>query len=183
MQYIIPGYLSLMIFLFALSKKADIKNIMIFSCIISYVLMSFIALIRIKWFKKLPNNAVINSGLSIILGIVIACLIAIISQRKWFKNITIKLFHKTFNDDIWRDIFDLENGSNLKVYVKGKDYYIIGHLKNYEEKGNDSWIALNAFTKFDKETNKIYKNEPSYSDRKDIIITLRFADIDHIEIF
>lgn len=172
-----------MILLFALSKKIDVKNIMLFSCIISYALMSFIALIRIKWFKKLPDDAIINSGLSIILGIIISCLIAIISQRKWFRKITIKLFHKTFNNDIWRDVFDLEKGSNLKVYLKEKDYYVIGHLKNYEEKGNDSWIALNSFAKFDKETNKNYKNEPSYLNKKDVIITLKFADIEHIEIF
>lgn len=107
----------------------------------------------------------------------------ILSQRKWFKKITVKLFHKTLNNDIWRDIFDLENGSNLKVYLKDQDYYIIGHLKNHEEKGNDSWIALSAFAKFDKETNKNYKNEQSYLDKKDIIITVRFSDIEHIEIF
>ncbi len=172
-----------MIFLFALSKKIDVKNITLFSCIISYVLMSFIALIRIKWFKKLPNNAVINSGLSIILGIIIACLIAIISQRKWFRKITIKLFHKTFNNDIWRDVFDLENGSNLKVYLKGKDYYIIGHLKNYEEKGDNSWLALSAFAKFDKINNKNYNNEPNHMDNNKVFITIRFTDIEYIEIY
>lgn len=141
------------------------------------------SLIRIEWFNWIPDTAIINSGLSIIIGILSVCVMTILSQRKWFKKITVKLFHKTLNNDIWRDIFDLENGSNLKVYLKDQDYYIIGHLKNHEEKGNDSWIALSAFAKFDKETNKNYKNEPSYLDKKDIIITVRFSDIEHIEIF
>lgn len=124
-----------------------------------------------------------NSGLSIMIGILFVCLMAILSQRKWFRKITVKLFHKTLNNDIWRDVLDLENGSNLKVYLKNQEYYIVGHHKNHEEKGNDSWIALSAFAKFDKETNKNYKNEPNYLDREDIIITLRLADIEHIEIF
>lgn len=146
-------------------------------------MLSVVSLIRIEWSNWIPDTAIINSGLSIIIGILSVCIITILSQRKWFKKITIKLFHKTLNNDIWRDIFDLENGSNLKVYLKDQDYYIIGHLKNHEEKGNDSWIALSAFAKFDKETNKNYKNEPSYLDKKDVIITVRFSDIEHIEIF
>lgn len=183
LQYVIPGYICVVVFTFALSKKIDTKNILVISCVISYALLSIVSLIRIKWFNWIPNTAIINSGLSMIIGILFVCLMAILSQRKWFKKITVKLFHKTLNNDIWRDVLDLENGSNLKVYLKNQDYYIIGHHKSHEEKGNDSWIALSAFAKFDKKTNKNYENEPSYLDRKDIIITLRFADIEHIEIF
>lgn len=173
----------MILFGFALSKKMEAKNMLIASCVISYALLSLVSIIRIKWFGWIPDTAIINSGLSIIIGVLFACLIVILSQRKWFRKITVKLFHKTLNNDIWRDVFDLENGSNLKVYLKDKDYYIIGHHKNHEEKGNDSWIALSAFAKFDKETNQNYKNEPSYLDKKDVIITIRFSDIEHIEIF
>lgn len=183
LQYIIPGYISVVIFEFALSKKIEIKNNLIASCVISYALLSVVSLIRIKWLGWIPNTAIVNSGLSIIIGIVLVSVIVILSQRKWFRKITVKLFHKTLNNDIWRDVLDLEKGSNLKVYLKDKDYYVIGHHKNHEEKGNDSWIALSAFAKFDKETNQNYKNEPIYLDRKDVIITIRFSDIEHIEIF
>lgn len=156
---------------------------MIFSCAISYVLISLVALIRTEFLKYLPNTAIINSGLAVIIGIVFSIFCAILSQRKWFKKLTVKLFHKTLNTDIWRDILDLENGSNLKVYLKDKNYYLIGHLKYLEENGNDSWIALNGFAKYDKNENVNYKNEPSYLDRPDIIITVRLSDVEHIEIF
>lgn len=138
---------------------------------------------RIRLLVWLPDSTIINSGLTIIIGIIVSCFIAILSQRKFFKKITVKLFHKTPNQSIWRDILDLENGSNLKVYLKNLDYYIIGHLKSYEENGDNSWIALSAFAKFDKNTNKNYKSEPSYLDRNDIIITVRLSDVEHIEIF
>jgi len=183
LQYIVPGYLSIKWFEFILSKHTEPKNLLIFSCAASYCFLSLTSLLRIKWFRNIPDTAFINSALSIILGIVIVSIIAIFSQRKWFKRFTVKLFHKTLNDDIWRDVLDLENGSNLKVYLKDKDYYLIGHHKNHEEKGNDSWLALSGFAKFNKETNNNYKNEPSYINNEKIIITVRFSDIEHIEIF
>lgn len=154
-----------------------------FSCVISYALLSLVSLMRLKWFVQIPNTPIINSALSTILGIILVCILTVVSQRKWFKKLTVKLFHKTLNNDIWRDVLDLENGSNLKVYLKGQEYYIIGHHKNHEENGDDSWLALSAFAKINKETNLPYKKEPSYLDRSDIIITIRFSDIEHIEIF
>lgn len=125
----------------------------------------------------------INSAISVILGFIIVCIIVALSQQKHIKRIMIRLFHKTLNNDIWRDVLDLKNGSNLKVYLKDNDYYIIGHYKNHEENGTDSWLALNAFAKYDKETNKKYKNEPSYLNDSNVIITVRFSDVEHIEIF
>ena len=142
-----------------------------------------VSLLRLLPHITLPNTAIINSALSIIIGTFIVIVISITAQRRWFNNVMVKLFHKTINDDIWRDVLDLENGSNLKVYLKGKDYYIIGHHKNHEEKGSDSWLALSGFAKIDKELNTNYKEEPSHIGDTSAIITMRFSDIDYIEIF
>ena len=113
LQYIIPGYLTIKCFEFTLSKKIDTKNLLIFSCAISYCFLSLISLLRIKWLKTIPNTPFINSALSIILGIVVVSIIAMLSQRKWFKKLTVKLFHKTLNDDIWRDVLDIFKGQGL----------------------------------------------------------------------
>lgn len=183
LQYFIPGAWCLIIYRFSMSKKIDDKNYFIFSFVISYVLLAMTSLFKYKFVKFAPDNPIINSAVSIIIGSIIVISIVILTQRKWFKRITVKVLHKTLNDDIWRDVFDLKNGSNLKIYIKDKDYYLIGHLKNYEEKGNNSWIALKSFAKFDKETNANYKNEPSFLNTNNAIITVRFSDIEHIEIF
>lgn len=50
-----------------------------------------------------------------------------------------------------------------------------------EENGNESWIALINFAKFESETNK--QIVPSYLDRKDISIVVRLSEVDYIEIF
>lgn len=168
---------------FSTSKKTNEKSIVVLSCIISYILLAIVSLFRVKFFIWLPNNAIINSGISIIFGTIIICIFSILVNRKWFKRIIVKLFHKTINESIWRDVLDFENGSNLKIYLKNKDYYIIGHLKNIEEKDDNSWIALNSFAKFDINTNQNYKQEPSYIDREKVTIVIRLSDIEHIEIF
>lgn len=183
LQYIVPGLWCIILFNFIMSKKSNEKATVMLSCVISYVLLTIVTLLRTRYFKTLPDTPLLNSGIGLIIGTISIIIIIILSQRKWFKKILVTLFHKTLNNDIWRDVLDFENGSNLKVYIKDKDYYIIGHYKNHEEKGDDSWLALNAFAKFEKETNKNYKKEPSYLDNEAIIVTIRFRDIEHIEIF
>ncbi len=113
-----------------------------------------------------PNTAIINSAVSLIIGIFLVIVISIVLQGKRSKKIMIKLFHKTPYSDIWRDVIDLDNGSNLKVYPKDKNYYIIGKHKNHEENGNDSWLAMKGFVKHDT-----------------VIITIRFSDIDYLEVY
>lgn len=186
LQYFIPGYWTLVIFKYFCSKKleAHITNIM--SCVISYILLTTVSMLRLSVnIPKIviPDNEIINSFIAIILGTIIAILISMLFSAKWFSKITVKIFHKTLNDEMWRDVLDLENGSNLKIYLRNEPYYIIGHHKNHEEKGEESWLAVSAFAKYDKNTNKNYNNEPSFLDDENVIYTIRFSDIEHIEIF
>ena len=185
LQYFIPGYWTIFIFKYFCSKKIThyITNIM--ACVISYILISFTILSRARFdfLDNVPNVPIINSCIAIMLGTVSAIVVAMLFSSKWFSKITVLLFHKTPNEDIWRDVLDLRNGSNLKIYIKSADYYIIGHHKNHEEKEGDCWLAVTAFAKYDKKTNLICKNEPSFLDDENVIYTIRFSDIEHIEIF
>lgn len=183
-QYIIPGFLCLSLFTFMTSKRFSEKTIISFSCAISYLLLSFVSFLRVKTnIKTFPNKPIINSSFSIFFGLIFTIILGLIFTRNKFKEIMVNLFHKTPNDSIWIDVLDLNNGSNLKVYLKNKDYYVIGHHKNHEENGNDSWLALSAFGKIDKITNRNYKNEPSFFNNKNVKYVVRFSDIEHIEIF
>jgi len=185
LQYFVPGYWTIFAFKYFCSKKVSNEIMNIMSCVASYILISFVALLRLKctFISVLPNNAIINSGIAILEGTIFAIIIAVIFSSKWFSKFTVKLFHKTPNEDIWRDILDLRNGSNLKVYIKNEKYYVIGHHKNHEEKDGDCWLAISAFAKFDKDTNENYNEEPSFLNDDNIIYTIRFSDIEHIEIF
>lgn len=128
----------------------------------------------------MPNTVLINSSLCFIIGTISGLVVARLYASNKLKKFMVKYFHKTPNDDIWRDVLDFEKGSNLKIYVKDADYYVIGHHKNHEEKGNESWLALSAFGKYKKVDNQCIIN---YHDSPSTLFTIRFNDIEHIEIF
>lgn len=185
LQYFVPGYLSLMVFLYFTSKKIAKDMHYTMSFVLSYVLLSLTSIIRPNTIilSKIPDSPIGNSFIAIILGILLSVLASLIFSSKQFSRLNVSLFRKTQNEDIWLDILDLKNGSNLKVYFKSKDYYIIGHHKSHEEKGNESWMAISGFGKFNAKTNKPIENEPSYLDNTNVIYAVRLSDIEHIEIF
>lgn len=171
-------------FSFITSKRFSDKANIGFSCAISYLLLAFLSLLRTKsFFKDIPDNAIINSAITICIGIILSIMFGIIFTTKWFKRVMVKFVHKSPSDDIWRNVLDFEHGSGLKVYVKNEDYYVIGSHKGHEEKENDSWLAISAFSKHDKATNEYYDNEPSFENDENALFTIRFSDIEHIEVF
>ena len=185
LQYFIPGYWSLFIFRYFCSKRMSNYMMNLMSCVVSYILMAIITFMRVKigFLLLIPDNALVNSAIAIFMGTVLSICIALIVSRKWFSNVMVYWFHKTTNDDIWREVINWKDGSNLKIYLKNQEYYLIGHQKNMEEKGEESWIAISAFGKFDKKTNENYREEPSYLDDENVIYTVRLSDIEHMEIF
>lgn len=94
LQYIVPGYLAIKWFEFTLSRKINTKNSLIFSCVASYCLLAIVSLIRVKLFNSLPDTTIINSAIAIVLGCILVSIIAILSQWKYFRKITVKLFIK-----------------------------------------------------------------------------------------
>lgn len=185
LQYFIPGYWSLFIFRYFCSKRMSNYMMNLMSCVVSYILMAIITFMRVKigFLLLIPDNALVNSAIAIFMGTVLSICIALIVSRKWFSNVMVYWFHKTTNDDIWREVINWKDGSNLKIYLKDQEYYLIGHQKNMEEKGEESWIAISAFGKFDKKTNENYREEPSYLDDENVVYTVRLSDIEHMEIF
>jgi len=174
-QYFFPGYWSIILFSFLTSKKIDRKMLLVLSCLFSYLSITLISL-----FKQI-NNTLILSGVSFIVLTIITIIVSILYSAKWFKKILVKLFHKTPHSDIWRDVLEFDQGSNLKVYFKENDVGIIGHHVVHEEKGNDSWFAISAPIKFNIQTDKII--DERNKDNENIIITFRLNDVEHIEVF
>lgn len=185
LQYIAPGYLTLLIFYFSLGKKIDNKSKLIPGCLISYILISFVVFLRTQnsYLMSLPNNEFINSIFAFIIGAIFFTLIGIIIKIPVITKIFVFLYHRTINQNIWQDIIDSYNGSNLKLFLKDKKYYVIGHMRNYEENKKECWIAINAFGKYDKNTNQPYNDEPPFLDKENFIYVVRFSDIEHIEVF
>ena len=182
LQYFIPGFWFLIIFKFFVSKKISNVMMTIMSCVISYIFISFISAINQVWLKQdIIQQPVVMSCIAITLSTFMSCTLSLIYTSDKFKNFMVKYFHRTPNEDIWLDVLDFKNGSNLKVFFKEKENYLIGQYKCYEEKGADSWFALTGYAWFSKSTGKILK--PSYLEDNSVIITFKISDVEHLEIF
>lgn len=182
LQYFVSGIIFIMIVrTFSIKKFAENYTI-IFSCVISYLFVSLVETInRLTLNVNVLKEPIVISGISVVLAIILAFIFAGVFNSEWFKKITIRLFHKTLYDDIWQDVFDFKNGTNLKIFMKNKTYYIVGHYKYNEEKGNDSWMALSAYGKYDSHNNKPIGM--CYHDNENVIITIRINDVETIEVF
>lgn len=181
LQYYIPGLCTITLFKFFSSKKLQKENQTLMSFIVSYILLAISNfVINIPIFKFTRNSVWGILIISIILGTIFAISISCIFGSKWFSYLMVKLFHKTQNDSIWKDVLDLKKGSNIKLYIRKCNYYVLGHLRNIEEKDEGSWIVLNEFSKLNKEENKILE---SHGGDNNTMIAIRLADVEYIEIY
>lgn len=59
----------------------------------------------------------------------------------------------------------------------------MGHFKFCEEKGEDSWIVVSAFSKREVATNLLCTNEPDHTNDSNVKMIVRLKDIEYMEIF
>ena len=183
LQYYVPGFVGLSIFSFFTSTKSnDSQSGILISAVVSYVLITITEIFtnEVRLLNFVNGSVLMKSGLAIIIGTISAVFCALVFRAKWFSKLLVACFNKTPNNNIWVDILDFKKGSNLKIYEKGKDYYITGHHYANEEKGNDSWFAVTAYSKTKIENNTVFENHAT--DEK-AILAVRLSDIDHMEIF
>ena len=181
LQYYLPGLWTITVFKYFCSKEIQTESQTILACVVSYVLLSISDLLsNIPFLGVIKNSVLGRSGISIILGTLLALLVSSIFCAKWFSKVMVTLFHKTPNDNIWRDVLDLTHGSNLKLYIRDANYYIIGHHRNIEEKGDDSWIVLTEFIKHSKDDNRVIE---THDGKEKDMIAIRLSDVEYAEIF
>lgn len=183
LQYFVPGFVTLSIFSFFSSKELkESQSGVIISAVVSYVLIAITELFadKVLILGSIRDSVLMKSGVAIIIGSIGAIICALVFHAKWFSDLLVKWFNKTPNDNIWMDIIDFKKGSNLKIYERGKNYYITGHHYANEEKGNDSWFAVTAYSKKSIENDEVIED---HSLKEKDILAVRLSDVDHMEIF
>ena len=183
-QYVVPGYFGMLFYSFVTTKKFTEKIYIFGSCIASFVLLSLVQFLRhIIPLNIIPNTLFLNVFASTILGLLIVGIICYLFTQKWFQNFFVLLFGKSILENVLDYAVDFENGSNIKAYLKNKDYYVMGHLAFFEEKDDDSWIVISAFSKRGVTTNLLCTNEPDNTNDNNAKLVIRLKDIEHMEIF
>lgn len=181
--YFVPGFLCLLIYTYLCSKKIESAFFLILSCVLSYVLVVLTtAICSFNSLAWVLNNVFYTAAFAIVIGVILSAIISTIFLRKGFNTYMLNHFHKTTHTDIWRDILDFENGSNLIIAVKNQDYAILGHYRFHEEKGKDSWVAVSGYIFLDKRTKEPINQKLDYRDDDSKIITISLQDAEYIEV-
>lgn len=188
LQYFIPGFLCLIIFKGITGINISNTYTAIFSCVFSYILLSIseLAFVWIKDLASFTTNIYIRSIISIIIGLSLSIIFGVCYHTKKLGKIIKSISGKTQYRRIWRDVIDLDNGSNLKIYVKNNSYYVYGHFRNVEEYEDDPYIAVFGYGKYNKVTNELIENEINYMNENlkndNHIYMIKMSNVDHIEI-
>lgn len=188
LQYFIPGFLCLIIFKGITGINISNTYTAIFSCVFSYILLSIseLAFVWIKDLASFTTNIYIRSIISIIIGLSLSIIFGVCYHTKKLGKIIKSISGKTQYRRIWRDVIDLDNGSNLKIYVKNNSYYVYGHFRNVEEYEDDPYIAVFGYGKYNKVTNELIENEIDYMNENlkndNHIYMIKMSNVEHIEI-
>lgn len=83
------------------------------------------------------------------LGSIIGCILSWLYSWDIARNILTALFHIVPGNSVFRDAVDWEHGADLKIQMKGANYYLIGPLNTMGGTGEDQWISISNPEKWD----------------------------------
>ena len=179
LQYFIPGYIFLTLFNWITAKTQTESQKTIFSCVISFISISIIKTLNSFLFKwdLLNNNIWINVLFSVLL-----CTATSIPLAKLFSsNMVEKFVNDKFSISLHKEILDslINKSANLKIYLKNKDYYFMGHLDSYSIEKGETMICVKQQIKCDFNDNEIYSQEHN----PNAYMLFNLKEVDYIEIF
>lgn len=171
--YIAYGYIFLFFYQWVTLKDSkDVKNIIITSIVLNYVLITIYTVVFNIINIQISNSVIVYSILSAVLGLLIGRLVI---SEKW--NDVLKKFKlgRTVNKNIWDDI--LQDGVWLQIYLKDGSYYV-GQYSLCEEHKRYPIVVLKHYQYVDKDNNMIY----DYFDNPYELIMLNTNDFERIHV-
>lgn len=178
LQYFVPGCLGLLIVSRFTNLKIKDLNFAVLSIVYSYA--SYVCIGAIH--EDLLEKPVIMSAVSIIVCLIVAIILVAIFNSKFVQDCLVRLFHTNLNTTIWDDVIDYKEGTNLKVYLKGKDYYFIGAYRYHEENTGDPYFAISGYSKIDRksgDTDVMIDHDGEHNR----YMVFKFSDVEYIEVF
>lgn len=175
-----PGYIFLSIIKYITGMKTDQQLYEILLAVIgSFIIRS--SLIFAHGF--IFTSYEFSDGVSLFFLCLAACVAALAVsacyRSRWLSNAFSKVFVKTFHANIWEDMVDYKGGTTAKLRMKDGTM-ILGGILEVEEKGDDSWLALDSFSFPDGSTNESSKNyEENFGLESALMV--RVSDIESVQ--
>lgn len=144
----VPGVVFLSVYLFLNGGKVSTTTKTYAAVIVSYVLCSLVKLISeapaLDW---TTNSEWTTAASATILGVITSLLVTYILHNEKIAGLLGKYLHKPVLD-VWNIMLDLDNGTMVAIYEKGKDYFVAGSFMLLDDSMEDPWIVLNGYKKF-----------------------------------
>lgn len=144
-NYIVPGFIFLVVFNFVISREEKIeKSSLYLSITISYVLISVLKFINV--FTKLSVPPAVVTITLIFISILGGCCFGIILSGNTFKRLSKAMgIGKTIHKNIFNDITDKKLGNMIKIFLPSESIIYIGNLLDYEEKDGDFYLVISRY--------------------------------------
>lgn len=174
----LPGYVFIIIFKkLASLNTCNSAHMHVFAVVISLVIRWVLHIFSPTRFEILSTQSYYTCAIYCITGILMALLCAWFYRRKFINHLFSSLFSKSLYDSIWENIIDLDYGTALYIKLNNGNF-VFGTLNTIEEKGNDSWLALDHYRMVD----GLLKDICCYRGRNgEPLLMIRVADISYCE--
>lgn len=175
----VPGIISLLVYLFFNGGKLSTTTKAYSAVILSYTLCSLVELIsKISWLRWMASSVWTVSATATILGVLMACLISYIIRNDYIAELSNKHLHRTLLNT-WDVMLDLDNGTTLAIYEKGKDYFVAGNFMLLDDSTKDPWVVLNGYKKFATSNREVIG---AYCEGQ-CRYMIKMSDVEHFEFF
>ena len=143
--YLIPGYIGM--FVYEMVRSTKMRN---FSRVWGSLMVSFVAIKVLKWaFPSIGDKFGVllmgACGISIIGGFALATF----ANNERVQDLLSRYFHFSTTNTILEEVIRTSSpGSVMRVYLKGRDFYVEGAVHSYNNTKDDEWVSLSYYSLF-----------------------------------
>lgn len=181
----LPGCIFLLSFQKLIGAKTDSSLYTnVFAVVISYLLRVCAELIPALRGTALSAQPYTVCAFYCLAGLILALLLGLLYRSKKLGDGFASIFVKSLHNDMWSDVIDFHEGTLLHIVLKNGNR-VFGGFHSVEEKGNDSWLALDNYFVTGKDGGELTsaearRGDPAYQDEP--LLVLRVADIERYEV-
>lgn len=172
----VPGFVLLYIIGIMTNVKCERDIVtLIFSVAISEITQFIFSFIHGFVFPNVLFNSGTKFFFYMFFNVLLATGLALLYRSKHFSSLFAKVFIKSFYSTVWENCIDFKSGSRVYIETTSGEF-VEGLFYMIEEKGNDSWIALENY--------KVPNNDlpPNVKEEFNTRLLLKVSDIKYIQI-
>lgn len=149
----LPGFIFVCIWGKLYNKRYEATMICLWSILVSFIIANFYTSAHYLVGQKCDFPEEIKTSIYIITGASFPFIVNILVNSELFKDFLLKVNFQTINSDIFDDLIDYSEKTQIAVYLKNTNFYYLGMFSLKEDNG--SYIALINYAKIDIQNNEV----------------------------